>query len=122
MGRRVVSASARENVFQIKVTLRNSRPPIWRRFEILSSTTLDKVHRTLQIVMGWTDSHLHHFLVGDVCYGVPDPGEGFHRGEKDARRMRLDKVLRKPKDRIRYEYDFGDSWLHDVVLERIRER
>ncbi|HEV8201820.1 MAG TPA: plasmid pRiA4b ORF-3 family protein [Candidatus Polarisedimenticolia bacterium] len=120
MARRVVSAATRERVYQIKVTLRDSRPAIWRRFEILSSATLDEVHRTLQIVMGWTDSHLHHFVVGEHCYGGPDPEES--HGEKDERRMRLDKALRKPKDKIRYEYDFGDSWLHHLVLERIRER
>jgi len=108
-------------VYQIKVTLRRSRPAIWRRFEILSHTKLGRVHRILQIVMGWTNSHLHHFVVGENCYGAPHPDVTFH-GEKDERRVRLDEVLRSPKNRIRYEYGFSDGWVHDVVLERIRER
>lgn len=113
--------AARGKVYQIKVTLRGSRPPIWRRFEILSNTKLGSVHRTLQIVMGWGNCHLYHFIVGDTCYGKPNPYDVAH-GEKDQTRVRLDQVLCKPKDIIRYEYDFGDSWLHDVVLERIRDR
>ena len=119
MSRRDLSTSTREKVYQIKVTLRDSRPAIWRRFEILGSVTLDQLHRTLQIVMGWTDSHLHHFVVGETCYGQSGPEE---ECDKDERGMRLEKALRKPKDKIRYEYDFGDSWLHHLVLERIRER
>lgn len=104
-------------VFQLKVTLRDWRPPIWRRFCVPDDITLYRLHGILQVVMGWTDSHLHQFRVGNEYFGTPDPEFGIElRNEKKAR---LREVLRRPKDRMIYEYDFGDGWLHDVVLEKI---
>ena len=51
-------------VYQIKVTLKGSKPPIWRRMQITSDTTLAKLHRILQRVMGWEGSHLYQFVIG----------------------------------------------------------
>ena len=104
-------------VYRLKVTLRGSRPSIWRRVEVSADVTLFKLHQILQIVMGWTDSHLHHFERGNTYYGQPDPEFGMQR--QNERRVQLAEVLRKPKDRMHYEYDFGDGWEHDVVLESI---
>jgi len=59
-------------VYQLKVTLRDSRPPIWRRIQVRGNTSLSRLHDILQIAMGWTDSHLHEFVVNDVRYGFPD--------------------------------------------------
>jgi hypothetical protein len=103
------------NVFRLKVTLRGSRPSIWRRLEVRADVTLFRLHQILQIVMGWTDSHLHQFRRGTTYYGQPDPEFGMDR--EDERRVRLSEVLRRAKDRMVYEYDFGDGWEHDVVLE-----
>lgn len=107
-------------VYTLKVTLRGSRPPIWRRFEVPGEVTLLKLHEILQAVMGWTDSHLHQFRRGDVLYGESDPEWGIRR--QSERRVRLSDVLREPKDRLLYEYDFGDGWEHDVILEGITPR
>ncbi len=110
-------------VFQLKVTLEGSEPPIWRRLQLAASTTLDDVHDVLQIAMGWENDHLHCFMVGsqslrnDVYFSDPTC---FHDGDVlDELRARLDAVLLKPKRRIRYTYDLGDCWRHSVVLERI---
>ena len=65
--------------------------------------------------MGWTDSHLHQYWRGSTYYGQPDPEFGMHR--ENERQVRLGQVLRRPQDRMVYEYDFGDGWEHDVVLE-----
>jgi len=73
------------------------------------------LHEILQLVMGWTDSHLHQYRRGSTYYGEPDPEVGMRR--ENDRRIRLNQVLRKPKDRMVYEYDFGDGWEHDIVLE-----
>ena len=67
--------------------------------------------------MGWTDSHLHQFEAEGVCYGTSDREFGIARVSEA--RTTLDQVLRRPKDRLRYEYDFGDGWDHDVILEAI---
>ena len=104
-------------VFQIKVTLRGTRPPIWRRILVSRNINLAQFHNILQVVMGWEDCHLHHFRVGNTFYGTPS--DDFGMGTKNEKKVHLDEVLRKPKDRMMYEYDFGDSCEHDVVLEKI---
>jgi hypothetical protein len=67
--------------------------------------------------MGWTDSHLHQFIVGDVCYGIPDPD--WEDGTVSEVGIQLGKILKKPKDWLVYEYDFGDGWEHRVEVEKI---
>ncbi|MGH9866979.1 MAG: plasmid pRiA4b ORF-3 family protein [Candidatus Polarisedimenticolia bacterium] len=106
---------AERQLYKLKVTLQDSRPPIWRRFEVPADVTLFKLHQILQLVMGWTDSHLHQFRRGETLYGESDPEFGIRR--RNEKRVRLAEVLLKPKDRMVYEYDFGDGWQHDIVLE-----
>lgn len=102
--------------YRLKVTLRGSRPPIWRRIELRSDMTLFQLHDVVQLVMGWTNSHLHQFRRGTTYYGPVNPDLDME--QQNERRIRLNGVLRKPKDRMVYEYDFGDGWEHDIVLER----
>ncbi|MEK7348450.1 MAG: plasmid pRiA4b ORF-3 family protein [Candidatus Eisenbacteria bacterium] len=102
-------------IFRLKVTLRGSKPPIWRRFLVPGDITLKRLHDSLQAVMGWTDSHLHQFSARGVLYGTSDPEFGVARLSES--RTTVDQLLRRPKDRLTYEYDFGDSWEHDVILE-----
>ncbi len=104
-------------VLRFKVTLRDSDPEICRQVEVVSTSTLAQLHRVLQVAMGWTDSHLHQYRQGDRCFCMADP-ELELEGE-DERKVRLDALLRQPGDQLVYEYDFGDGWEHDVVLEGI---
>ena len=78
-------------IYQLKVTLTASKPPIWRRIQVPSDTRLGKLHRILQVVMGWTDSHLHQFSVGQTAYGVPDPD--FDLDVRSERTVPLSHVL-----------------------------
>lgn len=110
-------AIARPEVHELKVTLQGIKPPIWRRFRVRDDTTLGKLHDHLQVIMGWTDSHLHQFVAQGVYYGRPDPE--FPRPRQDERKVRLADVLKKPKDHLTYEYDFGDGWEHELVLEQV---
>ena len=105
-------------VLQVKVTLAGIKPPIWRRLLVASDTSLLKFHDILQIAFGWTDSHLHMFEAGDDRYGSPDPDGELDWMKNDAR-VKLGQVLAEPKDSLTYEYDFGDSWTHDVVVEKV---
>ncbi len=108
------------HVYQLKITLKDIAPPIWRRLQIRSDTRLSRLHEILQITMGWTDSHLHQFEQGDWIYRLPDLDEtGDIDDGEDERRVRLSQVLRAPKDRLLYLYDFGDNWRHDIVLEKV---
>jgi hypothetical protein len=102
-------------VHQLKVVLRGAEPPIWRRLQVPASTTLAELHRVLQIAMGWEDYHLHQFDIGGVSYGIDD-GEGWGPAPKDERRAKLARVAPKGT-RFTYEYDFGDSWEHDITVE-----
>jgi len=102
---------------RLKVTLIESRPPIWRRFEVPADITLAQLHRVLQIVMGWTNSHLHEFEKNRIAYGVSDPEFGVRRVSETT--TRLGDLLIKPGDYLDYLYDFGDSWRHRVVLEAL---
>jgi len=104
-------------IYQIKVTLCESKPPIWRRILVPSDITLAKLHRILQAVMGWYDAHLHQFIVGGVYYGVPDPDDFIEI--KSERRVRLNQIVAGEKSKFTYEYDFGDSWEHELLVEKI---
>src|SRR5262249_52438628 len=63
---------ASERLYQFKITLLDARPPIWRRIQV-KDCTLDKLHEHIQMAMGWTNSHLHHFRIGEQLYGDPLP-------------------------------------------------
>lgn len=104
-------------VYQIKVTLDGIRPSIWRRLLVPASITLESLHDVLQVAFGWTDSHLHEFEARGLHYGQPDSELEMER--VDERHVALEEVLRKPKETMNYEYDFGDSWMHKVVLEKV---
>ena len=106
-------------VYQLKVTLKDSKPPIWRRIQVTSNISLAKLHQILQTVMGWTDSHLHQFVAGQTYYGTPAPEFDFE--VKDERRVKLSQVAPDVKKKIVYEYDFGDSWEHEIVVEKVLE-
>ncbi len=61
-------------IYRLKITLTGSRPPIWRRVEVDGNISLGELHQVIQIAMGWTDSHLHQFIVDDIYYSIPYPG------------------------------------------------
>lgn len=111
--------STPKSVYQIKVTLTGSKPPIWRRFLVRDTTTLYRLHDILQIVMGWQDYHLHMFTVDGQIYGDPEDDEYGDLGTKNETRFKLYQVLGREGSRFRYEYDFGDSWEHELIVEKI---
>jgi hypothetical protein len=105
------------SVYQLKVTLRDSKPPIWRRIQVISDTRLSVLHRVLQVVMGWEGAHLHQFMAHGMYYGTPHPDFGFE--VKNEQQVSLQQVVSRPKDKLIYEYDFGDSWEHELLVEKI---
>lgn len=104
-------------VYQLKITLKDSKPPIWRRLLVPGDTTLARLHRIIQEAMGWWDYHLHQFIVGGVYYGEPSPDD-WHE-VNDERRIRLSQIAPSEKSRFVYEYDFGDDWIHTVQVEKV---
>ena len=106
-------------LYELKITLRGSKPAIWRRVQVPGSVNFNRLHDVFQIVMGWTDSHLHQFVDAPIIYSVPS-GDDYSRVERlDERRFRLAEVARHEKASFIYEYDFGDGWTHEVVVKKI---
>jgi len=107
-------------LYQLKVTLRDINPPIWRRIQVWEDTTLGQLHEILQIVMGWEDCHLHEFMIGRRLYSIPDEDDELNeRKVIDERRERLLNLLPRVGTLFQYLYDFGDSWHHDILWEAI---
>lgn len=106
-------------LYQLKITLRHSKPPIWRRVVVRADVRLDHLHRIIQITMGWMDCHLHQFRVGRLYYGVPDR-EFEDLGETlNEKQYTLADLAPAAKEKFIYEYDFGDSWEHEVLVEKV---
>lgn len=108
-------------VYQIKVTLLDSKPPIWRRLLLSGDTKLSELHDIIQAAMGWYDSHLHQFIINNVYYSVPfdDMLGGWEMETEDERRVKLSDIVDGEGFRFDYEYDFGDSWQHRILVEKI---
>ncbi len=109
---------ASHRIFQIVVTLEGIHPPIWRRLQAPGNLTLPQLHAVLQIAMGWTNSHLHGFRAGEHFYTEPDPDYA-DLAVVDERMVQLDQIAAEVGVRFVYEYDFGDSWEHALVVEQI---
>jgi len=103
--------------YQLKVSLREISPMIWRRLLVSSDTTIAYLHAIVQTAMGWEDVHLHRFRIHGKDYGI------YHTGgllfDNDPDQVRLADFKLRAGERFVYEYDFGDCWQHDIRLERI---
>lgn len=111
--------SARANVYQLKITLNDIRPPIWRRVQTKDCTLAD-LHDIIQLVLGWEDYHLHEFEIGEERYGLPEQWEsGWDDGEvSNSRKVKLSQLVEEGVKKFRYQYDMGDSWEHTITVEK----
>ena len=106
--------------YTLKITLLEVEPPIWRRVIVPGDISLDRLHDVIQIVMGWEDYHLHVFTFGEKRYS-----ERYKRGDveelsaADEAIVRLNELVKKPKVRFEYQYDLGDDWIHELIVEKI---
>jgi hypothetical protein len=109
-----------QEIYQIKVTLLGTDPPVWRRLLVPADLTLEQLHDVLQLAMGWEDGHMHEFRIGQRRFGKADPMERAFGGRPTAseRTARLFNVLARAGAKAVYTYDFGDSWDHQIVVEK----
>ena len=111
-----------EPIARVRIELQEIEPPLWRRVDVPLSSTLLALHDIIQATVGWTDSHLFEFVVGDRRYGEPFPDdEIFERKVYKAAGIRLRTLIERGIERLLYVYDFGDGWRHDVVIEEVRD-
>jgi hypothetical protein len=109
-------------MYQLKITIDDITPPIWRIISVPETFSLNKLHHIIQISFGWTNSHLYMFGEYENKIGDPilwDDGETETLWDK---KIKIKDVLKKEGDRLKYEYDMGDGWEHTVVLEKIEDR
>lgn len=104
-----------DDLFQLRISLLDIEPAIWRRLIVRKDILLPRLHPIIQSVMGWTDSHLHLFKVGDVRFGELE-GE-YLPGAIDYRAIALHQIVPYRGSNCLYEYDFGDSWEHRIEVE-----
>jgi hypothetical protein len=109
--------TANTTIFEIKIVLRDVRPPVSRRVQVPGESTLAELHEVVQVAMGWTDSHLHEFEVNGARYGQPDPD--WDIGEVTDEAKATLSQLAGQRDRLGYVYDFGDGWTHTLTVEKI---
>lgn len=107
-------------IYQIKVTLTRFKPAIWRRVQVGDDITLGTLHVIIQMVMGWGGGHLHQFILGKrpnlIFIGSPSTFDD-EMGSEDE--VTVKQVLPAAKSKMTYEYDFGDDWKHEILLEKI---
>jgi hypothetical protein len=114
--------------YRVRLDLRGTKPPLWRRLELASDLFLNQVNQVIQWALNWTDTHLHHFASGSGPYG-PDTEAYLCPYEVKAgkvgfpeREVRLDEVLVDVGDKLFYTYDYGDGWKLVIKLEAILPR
>ncbi len=113
--KRRARAGASSTIHQLKITLRRSKPPIWRRIEVPSGITLQQLHHTIQAAFGWEDCHMWVFTTPVGDYGLADRD----LGHRSAASRKLADVASRAGNRIRYTYDFGDNWEHDILVQEV---
>lgn len=105
-----------QSVFRVRITLDDVVPTVWRRVLVPGAVRLAKLHHIFQAAMGWTDSHLHAFTIGDQLYGMHF--DDYPEEEIDENEVTVLQAVGEHR-RFSYEYDFGDSWEHTVVVEEV---
>ena len=108
-------------VAQLKVYLCHIKPQIYRRILVPSSIRLPLLHDVIQRAMGWEDYHLHQFIKGETFFIESNPDWPSHMNDEDENLYTLKDLAPHPKDKIQYEYDFGDSWIHTIYREKTLE-
>ena len=116
------SGKANAPSYQLKVVLLGTEPPVWRRLRVPGDAHLDWLHTVLQVAIGWTNSHLHAFQVGGDRYADTRHHFAEYEGDPEileARKFTLRQIAPREQDAFGYEYDFGDSWEHEITVEKI---
>jgi hypothetical protein len=110
---------ANSSIYQLKITLKDIRPPIWRRLQLVGSATLYELHLIILSTMGWDGGHLFEFTVGETTYS--DTDIPWDVPVRDAGEVELARIAPKEKSKFSYVYDFGDHWEMIILVEQILE-
>ena len=115
-----------DQVYQFKITLRDIKPPIWRRIQVPETYTFWDLHVAIQDAMGWSDYHLHEFEIAapstDLKVNIGIPDEDFGREILPGWKQKIADYFSIENRSADYTYDFGDNWEHTIKLEKIFPR
>jgi hypothetical protein len=110
------------DIIQLKITLDETKPAIWRRVQVEKQTTFFELHHIIQIAFGWKNYHLYEFTVDGHKLGAPEDYMTnvplLEEGVIDAREITLDSLVVQLSESFKYQYDFGDNWKHEIVVEK----
>lgn len=106
-------------IVQLKITLQDVEPSVWRRIQVPGDITLFELHFMLQVAMGWTNTHLHEFQIEGERYGTLYDDEHMVENINEDHKFKLEEVLPARGERFSYQYDFGDCWNHLIEVEEI---
>ena len=109
-------------IYHLQVVLDGLKAPVWRRLQVPGEANLGWLHAVLQVALGWTNSHLHQFKIGGEFYSDPRHHFAEYEGDPeilDESKFTLQKLAPRQKGSFRYEYDFGDSWEHQITVEKV---
>ena len=112
------SSKSKPTIYQLKITLADIKPPVWRRIEVEDCTLL-KLHKIIQVSMGWDNYHMWLFEIGDEEYGDDGIDSGGDVDFASARKAKLSRFIQAGVKKFRYTYDFGDSWEHVIQIEKV---
>lgn len=117
----MAATNSANEICTLRIELCESEPLIWRQVEVPTSITLKVLHKVIQAAMGWVDDHLWEFTIGQRRFGPPMDEDWGTEPRIEAGRVRLREVLTPRKTTMTYVYDFGDGWVHRLVLTNIRQ-
>lgn len=104
-----------QHVFEVRITLKHVKPPVWRLVLVDPDIRLDMLHEVIQAAMGWEDAHLHSYHSKGKTYMAAELENGFAPSADEAE-YTLRELAPNVGDHIEYEYDFGDGWQHEVKV------
>lgn len=104
------------SIYQLKIQLKGLAPPIWRRVLVSGDIHLGNLNEVIQVAMGWTNTHLHDFVIDGQLYSDPEAEIDDSRNEL---KYRLGQVAKAASKKLDYLYDPGDGWEHKIVVEKI---
>jgi len=112
------------DIIQLKIILKETKPQIWRRVLVEKTATFEYLHHVIQISMGWTNSHLHEFeIFGFRIYEAnAELDEEFGDRYIDSSTVTLENIITETKEEFNYHYDFGESWNHQIIVEKFLPR
>lgn len=108
-----------KHAYRLLVKLEASEPTVWRLISVPGQMTLADLDRIIQAAMGWTNSHMHLFVIDGNLYGLPDDEWIDDKPVLPDDEFTLDEVLGKSTQSFLHEYDLGDGWHHDVTVQAV---